>query len=582
MTRRNWVILPGVLGAALSIGIVALSGDSTTPAGLLLLPIVALTTSFLAVPLALAFAIAAGTALGITYWTEFGIDGVPRTVIESSLVLSAAFVSIYVTSRFHERASERRLLERIRAASSSSALLDRVYEDIYEALKAYLPVDRFAIVVERPGDDELEVAFASGVFVPDRVTGDTAPLVVDEDGWKSVSDGRVHLLTGGGVRPESNTSFLGAGLKSGLRVQLGSRNNPTGYIELRSRTSNAFTEHDTDLIALVASEVSLTIGGARYRSQVIRVGEERVSRMRVAAEKQALEDTQRKLASMNEQLEAQNEIIRRSRERLLNADEAARQSIAEELHGPVQTKLLMIWHALSMIRSNMDAENFDTETLATSLDDALDQLDRIREDDIRLLSHRLHPSIVRVSALAGLRSLQEFYESTIPVELDVGEEVEALEPAGDSRIPESVRLAVHRVADAALANVVKHAGATEAVIHWHYDREGQLLELSVTDDGRGFEPDARAPSGLGLLTIRDYVDAIGGNLSVTSFPGEGTGVDVVIPFVDEEARMFNVPEDPGAIGSVLNMHWTPPLHEVGTSGDNEDEDGPDFPHAIGQ
>ena len=178
--------------------------------------------------------------------------------------------------------------------------MDRVYEDIYQALKTSLPIDRFAIVVERPGSDELEFAYASGVAVPMRETGDTAPLLMDEDGWSPVGDGRVQLLSGGGVRPESNTSYLGAGLKSGLRVQLGSRSDPTGYIELRSKRSEAFSERDADLLALVASEVSLTIGGAQYRSQVIRVGEERVSRMRVDAEKQALEEARLRLASMNE------------------------------------------------------------------------------------------------------------------------------------------------------------------------------------------------------------------------------------------------------------------------------------------
>ncbi len=584
MTRRNWIVIPAALSTTLALAIVALLGDTGTPAGLLLAPIAAIAAPFMALPLAIAFTIAAVTSLGITYWADSGIDGATRIAIEASLIVMAAVASRYAVSRLESRSNERRLMERIRAAASSSALLDRVYEDIYQALKASLPVDRFAIVVERPGGDELEVAYASGTPVPMRETGDVAPLVVDEDGWAPIGDGRVMSLTGGGTRPELNTSYLGAGLRSGLRAQLGSRTDPTGYIELRSKKANAFSEQDADLLSLVASEVSLTIGGARYRSQVIRVGEERVSRMRLDAEKRALEETRRRLASMNEQLEAQNEIIRSSRERLLNADEAARQAIAEELHGPVQTKLFMIWHALSAVRADMDDNGFDTETLATSLDEALEQLDRIREDDIRLLSHRLHPSIVRVSALAGLRSLQEFYEPTIPVSLDVGEEVQALEPAGASRIPESVRLAVHRVADAALANVVKHADATEAVIHWHYNSAHHLLELSITDDGRGFEPDARAPSGLGLVTIRDYVDAIGGNLTVTSFPGEGTGVEVVIPFSDAQSEPPAKANDPGAIGSVLNMHWAPPTGDsaASTRDGDDDENGPSLRHAIGQ
>lgn len=584
MIRRNWVLIPAALSALLTIAIVTLSDGTGTPAGLLLLPIVASAASVAVLPLVVVFTVAAAGMLGASYWVDSGSDSAVRIAIESSLIASTAIASRYASSRLGSRSTERVVLELIRQAESSSALLDRVYEDIYQALKTSLPIDRFAIVVERPGSDELEFAYASGVAVPMRETGDTAPLVMDEDGWSPVGDGRVQLLSGGGVRPESNTSYLGAGLKSGLRVQLGSRSDPTGYIELRSKRSEAFSERDADLLALVASEVSLTIGGAQYRSQVIRVGEERVSRMRVDAEKQALEEARLRLASMNEQLEAQNQIIRQSRERLLNADEVARQSI-EELHGPVQTKLFMIWHALSGIRADMDGDEFDTDTLATALDEALEQLDRIREDDIRLLSHRLHPSIVRVRALAGLRSLQEFYETTIPVALNVGVEVEALEPAGASRIPESIRLAIHRVADAALANVIKHAEATEAIIHWHYRREDQTLTLSVTDDGRGFEPDARAPSGLGLLTMRDYVDAMGGTLSITSFPGVGTGVEVVIPFDYEELESSDEPDDGGAIGFVLNMHWAKPsglpVHDPDDSGEDE-ADEPDFPYAIGQ
>ena len=76
------------------------------------------------------------------------------------------------------------------------------------------------------------------------------------------------------------------------------------------------------------------------------------------------------------------------------------------------------------------------------------------------------------------------------------------------------------------------------------------------------------------------VDAIGGSLSVTSFPGEGTGVDVVIPFDDDPAATA---EEPGAIGSVLNMHWAPPASRNDKKDVNEEtEDGQDFPHAVGQ
>ncbi len=117
----------------------------------------------------------------------------------------------------------------------------------------------------------------------------------------------------------------------------------------------------------------------------------------------------------------------------------------------------------------------------------------------------------------------------------------------------------------------------------------QTLSLSVTDDGRGFEPDARAPSGLGLLTMRDYVDAMGGTLSITSFPGEGTGVEVVIPFDYVELESPAEPDDGGAIGFVLNMHWAKPsglpVRDPDVDPDvmgNDEADEADLPHAIGQ
>ena len=86
-----------------------------------------------------------------------------------------------------------------------------------------------------------------------------------------------------------------------MMVQLGSRTDPTGYTELRSKKPDAYSRHDAELL-VSGCEVSLTIGAARYRTQVVRVGGERMSRMRVDAEKRALEETRRSLALMNEQL----------------------------------------------------------------------------------------------------------------------------------------------------------------------------------------------------------------------------------------------------------------------------------------
>ncbi|MBI4219028.1 MAG: hypothetical protein HY682_02715 [Chloroflexi bacterium] len=238
-----------------------------------------------------------------------------------------------------------------------------------------------------------------------------------------------------------------------------------------------------------------------------------------------------RLETANEALRQQYGAVRESRERMLSADEAVKRAIAEELHGTVQTRLYAVWmrlNSLGVKRGKGDPE------FRLELDKISEEVDRIREEDIRKLSHRLHPGIIRMGALPGLRSLRDAYEHIFPVELRVGDEAAALESAGTSRIPERVRLSAYRIAELALGNVVKHANATHCVIEWDYEAQAHELRLSVIDDGIGFTPDPMKPTGLGLVTISDYADSLGGRFDVKSEPGKGTTITVWLPVKFEE------------------------------------------------
>ncbi|NQW17882.1 MAG: hypothetical protein HQ478_10405 [Chloroflexi bacterium] len=241
-----------------------------------------------------------------------------------------------------------------------------------------------------------------------------------------------------------------------------------------------------------------------------------------------------RLQAAHDLLQEQYAAVRNSRERMLAADEAAKRAIAEELHGAVQTKLYAVWmklgSAAQLIRDNAPEHADTVDAIAT-------EVDLIREDDIRNLSHRLHPSIIRVGALAGLRSLRDYYEQLIPVELQVGTAAEGLEQAGSSRIPERIRLAAYRVAELGLGNIIKHASASKAVVSWNYDVPQNELVISVIDDGKGFDDSeirkATEVTGIGLTTIDDYADALGGSLELISHVGEGTRLTVRFPFTDQ-------------------------------------------------
>ena len=101
------------------------------------------------------------------------------------------------------------------------------------------------------------------------------------------------------------------------------------------------------------------------------------------------------------------------------------------------------------------------------------------------------------------------------------------EQADRNSVPEQVKLAVYRIAEEALTNVVKHAKAGKVTVWLDASGEG-WLRLTVRDDGQGFDAQS-APGGLGVATMRDYADAVGGQCVVHSAPGVGTEVTAVLP-----------------------------------------------------
>jgi signal transduction histidine kinase len=261
---------------------------------------------------------------------------------------------------------------------------------------------------------------------------------------------------------------------------------------------------------------------------------------------------QRRLERANTALAVQNMAVRESRERMVQAADSTKRAIAEELHGTVQSKLFAVWMQLTQFReSNADRIPDQME----ELDKITLDLDNVREDDIRGISHRLHPSIVRVGAGVGLRSLRNFYESMIPIELEINEAVAQLEPTGTSVIPDNIRLGIYRIAELAMGNVAKHAEATICKVGWSYDEIDQQLIMSVADDGKGFDPAELRQTGLGMVNIGDYADSMNATLEIDSVPGNGTRLTLRIPFV--------VPDSEKGLSELKASEITSVIRETG-------------------
>jgi signal transduction histidine kinase len=94
-------------------------------------------------------------------------------------------------------------------------------------------------------------------------------------------------------------------------------------------------------------------------------------------------------------------------------------------------------------------------------------------------------------------------------------------------VDQDVALCVFRVVQEALRNAVKHSGA----LHLSVDLIGHddLLQLTIVDDGRGFDVDRASRDGLGLTSMRERLESVGGSLDIDSTPGSGTRLNVRVP-----------------------------------------------------
>jgi signal transduction histidine kinase len=92
---------------------------------------------------------------------------------------------------------------------------------------------------------------------------------------------------------------------------------------------------------------------------------------------------------------------------------------------------------------------------------------------------------------------------------------------------------LYRIALEALNNALKHAAATSVTVSLHVNDE--QLSLAIRDNGLGFEPAQIQNGGLGLVSMRERARQLGGVLTVCSMPGNGTTVEVAVPYRRERS-----------------------------------------------
>jgi signal transduction histidine kinase len=213
-----------------------------------------------------------------------------------------------------------------------------------------------------------------------------------------------------------------------------------------------------------------------------------------------------------EELALRVETLARSRADLVAAADAERRRIERDLHDGAQQRLVSLAMNLGMARERFEAEPEPVrQALAAAHDEAVLALTELRE-----FIRGLHPAVLNDrgldAALSGLAA-----RAPLPVRL----RVDVPKPAAPG-----VEAVAYFIVSEAIANVVKHAQATQAEVT--VTRARDVLRIVVTDDGRGGATPA-AGDGTGLRGLAQRAAAVDGSLSIDSPPGGPTAITAELP-----------------------------------------------------
>ena len=142
--------------------------------------------------------------------------------------------------------------------------------------------------------------------------------------------------------------------------------------------------------------------------------------------------------------------------------------------------------------------------------------------DVHSISHRLHP--FKLEALGLVEAIRALCAD---VSKQYGLSVEFVTDDVPERLAPDLSLCLFRIAQEGLHNVVKHSGATGAWLH--LSATATELSLQIADCGNGFVPAEHARTGLGLISMRERINFVGGRLAIRSLPGFGTRIGVRVP-----------------------------------------------------
>jgi len=213
--------------------------------------------------------------------------------------------------------------------------------------------------------------------------------------------------------------------------------------------------------------------------------------------------------------------------RLNEALEDRAKHIAHELHDEASQLLVSVHIALDGLAHNLQPSGQQT------IKDIKELIEQI-EAELRHLSHELRPTILDD---LGLLPAVEFLAQGVSKRFGIPISVEG---NTNGRLSPQAEVALYRIAQEALNNTTRHAKAKHAWIR--LERESDKVRLTIADDGVGFDVQSvlgqKGRPGLGLIGMRERLIPLQGECMISSSPGKGTEISVLVPSEGEDAYSY--------------------------------------------
>jgi signal transduction histidine kinase len=228
------------------------------------------------------------------------------------------------------------------------------------------------------------------------------------------------------------------------------------------------------------------------------------------------------LIDSQERLKESHHHVRKLLGRVIDIQESERRRISRELHDDLNQKIATLSLGISRLKRKLPMKD----------EQLVGELDQLREtangltNEVRRLSHQLHPAVLEHLGL--VTALQSYIDSfTDEEEIDV----QFIAEIGDERISFQTSICLYRVAVEALRNVSRHSGGKSAVISLR--RHNDVLELQVSDAGKGFDVDSfKQGGGLGLISIEERLRLVQGSCEIQSTRDGGTTLVARVPLTN--------------------------------------------------